>query len=167
MEPQRLRWQTLVTVFVVAGAVSTMGLWAWTSRGNNPIPIPWLQILLLVVLSGGVLAMGLRIRRYVRKAEPVNPVDAVRTLVLGQAAAITGAVHLGYFSAQLVLALPRLQAPDPRAQAWAAGAAIVASSVMIAAGWVAEWCCRVPPSDADPSDPADPPDGSTPEGHWS
>ena len=167
MDPQRLRWQTLVTVFVVAGAVSTMGLWAWTSRGHHPVPIPWLQILLILVLSAGVLTMGLRIRRYVRKAEPVNPVDAVRTLVLGQAAAITGAVHLGYFSAQLVLALPRLEAPDPRAQAWTAGAAIVAALMMIAAGWIAEWCCRVPPSDDDPDDPEDGAGDGTPDLHWS
>lgn len=157
---QRLRWQTLFAVFVVTGAVSTVGLRAWISRGNSPVPIPWIQILLVVVLSVGVALLGLRIRRFVRRGELLNPVDAVRTLVLGQAAAVTGAIHLGYFVAQLLLALPRLEAPDPRTQAWLAGGAIVASALMVAAGLFAEWCCRVPPEedsqDPPPSGTADP-----------
>lgn len=153
---QRLRWQTLVTVFVVSVALSVMVLRWWTSRGNNPVPVVLLQVLLVLVLAGVVLLLGLRIRRHVRAGEPLEPTDAVRTLVLGQAAAITGAAHLGYFAAQLGLALPRLQAPEPRAQAWLAGSAMLASALMIAAGLIAEWCCRVPPSDDDPREPKPP-----------
>lgn len=149
---QRLRWQTLVTVFVVVTAVTTMALRWWTSRGHNPVPIPLLQVVLVVALAVVVVLLGLRIRRFVRKGEPLEPADAVRTLVLGQAAAITGAAHLGYFTAQLVLTLPRLQAPDPRTQAWLAGSALLASLLMVGAGLIAEWCCRVPPSDEDPED---------------
>ncbi|HLS26870.1 MAG TPA: DUF3180 domain-containing protein [Beutenbergiaceae bacterium] len=160
---QRLRWQTLLAVFLVAGAVSTIGLRAWVSRGNNPVPIPWIQIALILVLSVGVALLGWRIRRFVGKGELLNPVDAVRTLVLGQATAVTGAIHLGYFTAQLVLALPRLEAPDPRTQAWSAGGAIFASVLMIAAGLFAEWCCRVPPDE----DSEDPPPAGTADPHVS
>lgn len=149
---ERLRWQPVAMVFVVATVLSTMVLRVWVSRGNNPVPVPLVQVVLVVVLAVGVLALGLRIRRLVRKGEPVEPAEAVRTLVLGQAAVITGAAHLGYFVAQLLLALPRLEAPEPRAQAWMAASAITASLLMIAAGWLTEWCCRVPPSDDDADD---------------
>lgn len=152
----RLRWQTLLTVAVVVAAGSAMVLRWWTSRGNNPVPVPLVQVLLLAVLAVVVVLLGLRIRRYVRQGEPVEPADAVRTLVLGQAAAITGAAHVGYFAAQLVLRLPRLQAPEPRTQAWFAGSAIVAALLLVAAGLIAQWCCRVPPADEDPGDPPRP-----------
>lgn len=150
---QRLRWQSLAACFVIAGTISVIGLRWWTSRGHNPIPVPSSHAVLLVLLAVGVLCLGLRIRRFLRAGTAFDPIGAARTLALGQAAAITGAAHVGYFAAQLALALPRLAAPEPRTQAWLAAAAILASGSMIVAGLITEWCCKVPPEDEDEPQP--------------
>lgn len=144
---ERLGWQTLLTVSAVAGVISAIGLRWWTSRGFHPIPVPLAHVLMIAVLAGIVLVLGLRIRRYIRRAEPLDPIGATRTLVLGQAAALAGAIHVGYFGAQLALALPRVSAPDPRAQAWLAAAAILTSLMVVGAGLITQWCCLVPPDD--------------------
>lgn len=146
---QRLRWQSLAACFVIAGTISVIALRWWTSRGNNPIPVPLSHAVLLLVLAGGVLFLGLRIRRFIRDGVEFDAIGAARTLALGQAAAITAAAHVGYFTAQLALALPRIAAPEPRMQAWLAAAAILASGILIAAGLITEWCCKVPPEDED------------------
>lgn len=149
---QRLRWQTLAACFVVAGTLSAIGLRWWTSRGNTPVPTLPSHIVWLVVLAVVVALLGLRIRRYLRHGQELDPIGATRTLALAQAGAVTGALHVGFFAAQFALALTRLHAPDPRQQAWTAVAALLASGVLIAAGLIAEWCCRVPPEDEDDGD---------------
>lgn len=146
---QRLRWQTLAACFVVAGTISAIGLRWWTSRGNPPLPTLPSHIVLLVAVAAVVLYLGLRIRRYLRDGVEFDPIGATRTLALAQAAAVTGALHVGFFAAQLALTLTRLHAPDPRNQAWTAAAAILAAGVLIAASLIAQWCCRVPPEDED------------------
>ena len=146
---ERLRWRTLGALFLIAGTISLVALRWWSSRGHTPIAVPVSLAVLLAVLAAVVVFLGLRVRRAVRDHLPLDPIGAARTLVLGQAAAIAGTLQLGYFAAQLVLALPRLEAPEPRLQALSAGAAIVAGAALVVAGLITQWCCRVPPEGED------------------
>ena len=144
-----LRWRPLFAIFLIAGTASAIALRWWSSRGNNPVPIPLSHVLMIVVVAAVVVVLGLRIRRYVHRHEAFDAIGATRTLALAQAVAITGVVHIGYFAAQLGLALPRVNAPDPRTQAWLAAAGIIASVILVGAGLLAQWCCRVPDDDDD------------------
>src|SRR5690625_3076036 len=91
---QRLRWQTLAGSFVVAGTASAFGLRWWTSRGNPPVPTLPSHNVLLVVIAGVVAFLGLRIPRYLRHGQELDPIGATRTLALAQAGAVTDALHV-------------------------------------------------------------------------
>ncbi|WP_165962794.1 DUF3180 domain-containing protein [Occultella glacieicola] len=146
---QRVGWRVLAATIIVAGTIAVIGLRWWDSRGNTLPPVSPAVVVLLAVVAAGVALLGLRVRRGVRARTITDPIGAARILVLGQAAALTGAVHVGYFLAVLLLSLPRAEAPDPREQAFAAGVAIVVAGVLIAAGLFTQWCCKVPPEDED------------------
>jgi len=150
----QVRWVNLGAVFLVVGTVSAVALRWWQSRGGDlPTLSPLLAVLLLAV-AVLVLALGLRVRRWVVRAEPIDPLGATRTLVLGQTAALAGAALAGYLTASLVLSLTRISAPEPRSVASASALGLVAAVVMAVSGMVAQWCCRVPRDDDDDSPPS-------------
>ena len=145
----RLRWSTLGAVTIVVGTLSAVGLRWWTTRGHVPVTVPLLLAGVLLALAALVLVFGLRVRRDVRDQTLDDPVGASRVLVLGQAAAITAAIHVGYLLAQLGLALPRWDAPEPRAQVLRVLTCLVAAGALGAAGMLTQHFCRVPPDDED------------------
>ena len=145
----RLRWPTLGAVTIVAGTISVVALRWWTTRGHMPVNVPIVMAGMLLALAILVLIFGLRVRAAVRSHTLDDPVGASRVLVLGQAAAITAAVHVGYLLAQLGLALPRWDAPDPRAQAIRVMVCLIAAAALGAAGMLTQHFCRVPPEDED------------------
>ncbi len=139
-----LRWPTLGAVTVVAGTVSIVALRWWTTRGNVPPDVPVLLAGVLAALAVLVLVLGLRVRRAVTDARVDDPVGAARVLALGQAAAVTAAIHVGYLLAQLAMTLPRLTAPEPREQLLRVVLALLAAGALGVAGMVTQWFCRVP-----------------------
>lgn len=145
----RLRWATLGAAFLVVATVSAVALRWWQSRGGDLPVLPLVLAVLLVLVAAVTLVLGLRVRRWVRRGEQVDGVGATRTLVLGQTAALAGAVLAGYLTASLGLALTRLEAPEPRSVALASGLSLLAALAMVAAGMITQWCCQVPPSDDD------------------
>ena len=148
----RLRWSTLGAVTIVAGTISVVALRWWTTLGHLPVHVPLLLAAVLLALAVLVLVFGLRVRAAVRR----HTVGAARVLVLGQAAAITAAIHLGYLFAQLGLALPRWDAPEPRAQAIRVLICLVTAGALGAAGMLTQHFCRVPPEDDDDQDSSPP-----------
>lgn len=143
----QVRWSTLGAVFLVVGTISAIALRGWESRGGTLPPISLLLAALLVLVAVVVLVLGLRVRRWVSRGEGLDPLGAARTLVMGQTAALAGAVLAGYLTASLVLAVVRLPAPEPRAVAIGSGVTLLAALAMSAAGMLTQWCCRVPPDD--------------------
>ena len=152
----RLRWSTLGAVTIVAGTISVVALRWWTTSGHLPVHVPLLLAAVLLALAVLVLVFGLRVRAAVRRHTLDDPVGAARVLVLGQAAAITAAIHLGYLFAQLGLALPRWDAPEPRAQAIRVLICLVTAGALGAAGMLTQHFCRVPPEDDDDQDSSPP-----------
>lgn len=156
----RLRWSTVGAVTIVAGTVSVVALRWWVTRGHVPVTVPIVLTGVLIALSVLVMIFGLRVRAAVRAHTLDDPVGASRVLVLGQAAAVTAAIHVGYLLAQLGLAIPHWNAPEPRAQAARALAALVAALALGAAGMLTQHFCRVPPEDEDDDPPPDRADGT-------
>lgn len=149
-ETLRIRWRLLGAVLLVVGTVSTVALRFVETRGMDVPPLPLLLAALLLLVAVVVAVLGLRMRRWVRRGDRVDPLGATSTLVLGQSAALSGAAVAGYCLAQLVLAVPRIGAPDPDARLLAGLVCLVAAGLTAGAGMLAQWCCLVPDDDDPP-----------------
>ena len=74
----------------------------------------------------------------------LNPIRAARTLVLAQAAALTGAAVLGWYAGQLVCALADLNLDHNRALVWPLSVTSGAGLVLAVAGLATQRMCRIP-----------------------
>ena len=95
-----------VTTLVLAAVAMTVLAWLvlrLMASGGSPVPEPgWVGAAAMLFLGGGLLLAGWQVRK-VRDGSPnpaVTPLRAARTLVLGQAGALTGAVLVGWYVAQ-------------------------------------------------------------------
>lgn len=145
----QIGWRLLLGLYLGVGGLATVILKWLQLRGTDPFPVPLSVTIVLVLVAGVVLFFGLRIRRWVRAGEAFDAVGATRTLALAQASALVGAMQAGYFSAQIITVYDALPAPDAWGVTLAAIVALVAAGVLITAGLIAQWCCRVPPEDDD------------------
>jgi Na+/proline symporter len=124
----------------------------------------WGALVLLVFMAAGVFFAGLPVRRFLRgrAKKSLNPLRAMRTLVLAQAAALTGALVAGWYVAQVLVLLPDFDVHSLRSLGLRV-AALAAGGVLLAtAGLVAQAMCRVDGDhpdrdlDRDRDDEADP-----------
>ncbi|HLS02609.1 MAG TPA: DUF3180 domain-containing protein [Beutenbergiaceae bacterium] len=150
----QIGWKPLLGLYLGVGGVSTLVLRWFQLRGTDPFPVPLSVIIVLVLIAGLVLCFGIRIRRWVRDGEHFDAVGATRTLALAQAASLVGAMQAGYFTSQIIIVYEALPAPDAWRVTLFGIAALVAAGVLIAAGLIAQWCCRVPPDEDDPTNQA-------------
>lgn len=154
LQPVRLR--SIGLIAGISAAALTLVLWLLQQRGTFPVRLPVGVVAVLLIAATIVLLLGLRIRRWLHRGDHIDPLGATRTLVLGQAAAIAGAIQAGYFVAQILLSLPRLHAPEPKAVLATAVVALIAAAVLVAAGLITQWCCRLPPEGEEDSQRPDP-----------
>jgi hypothetical protein len=135
----------VLLVGLAVGVIAYPGLRVWTGRGNELPPTSWASVIVLVFMAVGVFFAALPIRRFLRgqAKKPLNPVRAMRTLVLAQAAALTGALVAGWYLAQVLVLWPDLDIGSVRAVAVRL-AALAAGGVLLAtAGLLAQGMCRV------------------------
>ncbi|MFC7407067.1 DUF3180 domain-containing protein [Georgenia alba] len=146
----RTSWQTLVLIAGVVGLATFFVLENIEARGGLGPPVPYLSAAGPAVLSVVLLRLGQGVRRLVRQ-EPtsITPIGAARVVVLAKASALVGAALVGYFGAQILVALDNLSAPLPRQVALAAGLSLLACLALVVAAMVVERWCRVPPDDED------------------
>jgi hypothetical protein len=135
-------------------AIAYPGLRVWTGRGHELPPASWGAVVVLVFMAGGVFFAGLPIRRFLRgqAKKPFNPLRAMRTLVLAQAAALTGALVAGWYLAQVIVVVPNLDIDSVRVVAVRLGALSAAAALMAIAGLVAQAMCRVDGGDGGDED---------------
>jgi len=130
---------------LVVTAIAYPGLRVWTGQGHELPPASWGAVIVLVFMACGVFFAGLPIRRFLRgqAKKPLNPLRAMRTLVLAQAAALTGALVAGWNLAQVLVLWPVLDIDSRRSLALRLGALSAAAALMAVAGLVAQAMCRV------------------------
>jgi hypothetical protein len=146
-EGHGLRWAHLAGVALVVGMLAWLGWRLYLNSGRLLGPVSWVSLVLLVAMASLVVAAGLPVRRFLRgeARKSLNPLRAARTLVLAQAAALTGAGVFGWYAAQAVHALTDLQLPGYRELLWRLVALCVSALVLATAGMLTQHMCRVDP----------------------
>jgi hypothetical protein len=135
----------VLVLAVVAADASYLGLRIWTGQGGVLPATSWGALIVLVFMACGVFFAGLPVRRFLRgqARKPLNPVRAMRTLVLAQAAALTGALVTGWYLAQILVLLPLFDIPSRRTAVVRLAALAAGGVLMSVAGLVAQAMCRV------------------------
>ncbi len=147
---QATRWTNLALVALVTGLLSWLALHTLEGQAVTLPPVPWLVVVVLVVISSIVFAMGWAVRQFLRGKKPtLDPLRAARTAVLAKASSFTGSLRVGGYAAQLLLVLGDLDVASRRARAVSAAVAVAGSVLLAVVGLIVERFCRVPP----PSDP--------------
>jgi len=142
----------LLVLGLGATALAYLLLEVWTGQGGDLPPASWGSLIVLVFMACGVVFAGLPVRRFLRgqAKKPLNPIRAMRTVVLAQACGMTGALITGWYLAQVLALLPDLDIASRRALAWKLGALAAGGALMAITGSVVQTMCRV---DRDPRDP--------------
>jgi hypothetical protein len=144
-----LRWTQVAATAVIVGALSWLGWRIYLNTGALLGPASWVSSVLLVVMAVLVVGAGLPVRRFLRgeATKPLSPIRAARTLVLAQAAALTGAGVFGWYAAQVAHALAELTLPGYRELLWRLVTLCLSAAVLAAAGMATQRMCRVDPPD--------------------
>ena len=145
-----LKWRVLASVFLIATAVGAAGSILALRGGAAPAHVPWTTLLVGISLGAVALGMAWPVRQVKRgKRKSIEPVRAVRAAMLAQASAYAGAL-LGGIYGGFALILLRDWAHEPRRDAAiAAGLAALGGLIMLVAGVIAEWWCRISPGSED------------------
>lgn len=135
----------VLLVGLVATALAYLALRFWTAQGEALPPSSWGALIVLVFMACGVFFAGLPVRRFLRgqAKKPLNPMRAMRTVVLAQASALTGALVAGWYLAQILVLLPDFDVPSRRALVWRLAALAAGGVLMVVAGLLVQAMCRV------------------------
>jgi len=132
-------------VGLAATGFAYLGLRVWDLQNSLFLQTSWISLIVLLFMACGVFFAGLPVRRFLRgqSKKSLNPMRAMRTLVLAQAAALTGGLVSGWYLAQVLVLLPDFDIESRRTlvlrlAAFSAGGALLA---------VAQRMCRVDKSD--------------------
>ena len=117
----------------------------WLGRGGYLSQTSWGALIVLVFMACGVFFAGLPVRRFLRgqARKSLNPMRAMRTLVLAQAAALTGALVSGWYLAQVLVLLPDFDIESRRTLVVRLAALAAGGVLMAVAGLLAQAMCRV------------------------
>lgn len=134
---------------LVVSGFAYLGLRIWTSRGGYLAQASWGALIVLVFMACGVFFAGLPVRRFLRgeAKRSLNPMRAMRTLVLAQAAALTGALVAGWYLAQVAVLLPDFDIATRRTLVLQLAALAAGGALMSVAGLLTQAMCRVDKGD--------------------
>lgn len=146
------------TTLVIVGLVTTVLAWLvlrWLVAGGAEMPLPgWVAIAVMVFLGASLLVAGWQVRK-VRDGRPdgtVSALRAARTLVLAQAAALTGSVLVGWYIANVLVLMPNADVQSQRDRILPFVLHAVVALLLAAVGMVVQWWCRLRPRDDEDDD---------------
>ena len=146
------------TTLVIAGLISTGLSWLllrWATSGGAEVPSPgWVALAVMAFLGAGLLVAGWQVRK-VRDGRPdasVSPLRAARTLVLAQAAALTGSVLVGWYVANVFVLLPNVDVQSQRDRITPFVLHAVVALLLALCGMVVQRWCRLRPRDDEDTD---------------
>ncbi len=137
-------------------ALAWIALFAWRSSGREYPMLPWFGLVPMALYAVLVLYAAYKVRQYVRSTSASmastfmpTPQQARGTLVAAQAGALGGAMLVGFYAANAVVHLSTLDVESVRAMFLRAVISLVAAAGVSAAGFVAQWMCRLPEDERD------------------
>lgn len=141
---------TAALIAAVTGAVGWYGLKVWEDSGGLAPPVPWTALAGMVALAVAVVAAGLPVYRWRsgRRETRLDPLVAARTVVFAKAAVYGGALLAGWYAAQAFVVLPDVIGAR-RTRLVLAGLSAVAAVAVVAAGFLVQHWCTLPPRDED------------------
>jgi Na+/proline symporter len=136
-------------VGLAATGFAYLGLRIWDLQSSLFLQTSWISLIVLVFMACGVFFAGLPVRRFLRgqSKKSLNPMRAMRTLVLAQAAALTGALVSGWYLAQVLVLLPDFDIESRRTLVLRLAALSVGGALLAVAGLLTQRMCRVDKSD--------------------
>jgi hypothetical protein len=149
-----IRLQTLLVAAVLAAVLGYL-MATFVTRDGSLLPRPpAIAGILLVVMAAVVVWLARPVRRYLqgRSSVPLDPLHAARTVILAQAAALTGAAAAGWFVGQLGVVLGDLTLVANQERVLPLVLMLAASITLAVAGMVAQHWCRVDPPEEPPGD---------------
>lgn len=144
-----------VSTLVITGLVVAVLAWfvmSWVESGAYAVPNPgWVGAVAMLFLGAGLLVAGWQVRKVRDGARDlsITPLRAARTLVLGQAAALTGAALTGWYAAIVLVLLPDADVESNRERIWPFAAHAVVALGLAGAGMLVQRWCRVRPRGED------------------
>jgi hypothetical protein len=159
---RRTPLRLLVELAVGAAVVGWGVLKLLESRGTYLPDVPWVVDVSLLLLAVAVFWAGWSVRAYQRGRRPdLDGLRAARTYVLAKAAAITGALLVGWYVSQFLVVLGDLDIDARRAHGFDALYAAAAALVLAVVGVIVERFCQLPPSKGEDTEKS--PQGRGPE----
>ena len=150
-----IRATTLVIAGLIATGLSSLVL-RFVTSGGAEVPSPgWVAIAVMIFLGAGLLVAGWQVRkvRDGRSDGSVSPLRAARTLVLAQSAALTGAVLVGWYVANVLVLLPNADVPSQRGRILPFALHAVVALLLGVSGMVVQRWCRLRPRDDEDETP--------------
>jgi hypothetical protein len=144
-----LRFRWLALVGLVAGLAGWLVNWFATRNGYGTPALPLTSLVTTAAIIAITLVFGRRVLRWRngRRDRPLDPLLALRTLVLAQACAYAGALNLGWHAGILVDQVALASVRSTSLPVWGSVALMAGGTVMIMVGLVVENFCRLPPDD--------------------
>jgi hypothetical protein len=144
-------FRLVLLVGLVVTAFGYLAFRIWTTQGGALPQASWGALIVLVFLACGVFFAGLPVRRFLRgqSRKPLNPIRAMRTVVLAQASALTGALVTGWYLALILVLWPDADIASKRSLMWWAAALAAGGVLMVVAGLVVQRMCRVDKNDGE------------------
>ncbi|MCB4208898.1 DUF3180 domain-containing protein [Arthrobacter sp. UM1] len=144
----------LVAFAFVAGILGWIANALAANAGFPSVRFPWSALVTMGVMCAVSLGFGFAVwrSRTGRARQPIDPLVAARTLVLGQACAHAGALIAGWHTGVLA-GLGRSLGEGGSDSVNACVSVIVGGLIMIGVGIAVEFFCRIPPEEGDPSEP--------------
>lgn len=152
MSRSGIRIQTLGLTAAVT-TVLAYGAGLLMTRGGSLLQRPpWAAGVLLVVMGVLVLWLARPVRRHLASGArtSLDALRAARTVVLSQAAALTGAAAAGWYLGQIGVLVGDLELDANRERLLPFGLMLVASLVLAGCGMVAQSWCRIDDGEDEP-----------------
>lgn len=143
------RARTLTLLAVVGLVLGVSALRLLQAVGGPGLPMPWAVTAVPLAASALILWFAWPVHRWAsgRRDRPLDPHRAARTVVLAKSATVAAALLAGWYAGQAAWLWWASSIEVYRDRAAVATAAAVGFLVLLAAGLVAQYWCRLPPED--------------------
>lgn len=154
MKAQRTRWWEYALA-IVLGLLAGIGIAVIESHQSTSLTgAPWPVPVIMVVIALVVLYLAWQVHRYTTteprkraQMKPLDPQRAVCTLVFAKALAIAGALLLGWYGGEIIMAVAHIDASYYRTIVIQCAFAAAASLFDMIVGIVSEGLCKLPPNE--------------------